>query len=290
METLTVIKIGGNIIDDEIKLAAFLDSFAAVQGKKILVHGGGKLATRMADGLGIRQQLVDGRRITDGETLKIVTMVYAGFINKNIVAQLQARGCNALGLTGADGNALLAHKRETPASGGGAKPSGGEAMAPGKDAAPGARTVNPSIDYGFVGDVDAVDAVFLTQLLNQEKTLVVAPITHDGKGQLLNTNADTIAQEIARGLSRSFATSLVYSFEKSGVLLNAEDDGSVIGQINFSYYQELKQRQVIFAGMIPKLDNAFSALQSGVEKVIIGRAEELPQLLAGQSGTTIVHD
>ena len=265
METLAVIKIGGNIIDDEAKLAAFLDSFAAIKGKKILVHGGGKLATRMADGLGIRQQLVDGRRITDAETLKIVTMVYAGFINKNIVAQLQARGCDAMGLTGADGNALLAHKRGT-------------------------SVVNPAIDYGFVGDVDAVDAGFLTQLLNQEKTLVVAPITHDGKGQLLNTNADTIAQEIARGLSRSFATSLVYSFEKSGVLLNAEDDNSVIGQINFSYYQELKQQQVIFAGMIPKLDNAFSALKSGVEKVIIGRAEELSQLLAGQSGTTIVHD
>ena len=259
MHSLSIIKIGGNIIDDETKLAAFLDVFAAVKGKKILVHGGGKLATKLAEGLGIRQQLVDGRRITDAETLKIVTMVYAGTINKNIVAQLQARGCNALGLTGADGNAILAHKR------------GGAA-----------------IDYGYVGDVDAVDAVFLASLLEQGKVIVFAPITHDGKGQLLNTNADTIAQEIARGLSGVFATTLVYSFEKSGVLMNAEDESSVIGRIDPSYYQELKQRQVIFAGMIPKLDNAFAALRSGVGRVIIGRAEELPQLLAGQSGTTIV--
>jgi acetylglutamate kinase len=261
MNHLSIIKIGGNIIDDEAKLAAFLDAFAAVKGKKILVHGGGKLATKMADGLGIRQQLVDGRRITDSETLKIVTMVYAGTINKNIVAQLQARGCNAMGLTGADGNAILAHKRGTA-----------------------------TIDYGYVGDVDTVDAAFLTSLLEQDKVLVFAPITHDGKGQLLNTNADTIAQEIARGLSSTFETSLVYSFEKSGVLMNAEDESSVIGRINPAYYQELKQQQVIFAGMIPKLDNAFAALKSGVQKVIIGRAEELSQLLAGQSGTTIVHD
>jgi acetylglutamate kinase len=261
LENLYVIKIGGNIIDDETKLAAFLDVFAAVRGKKVLVHGGGKLATKLADGLGIRQQLVDGRRITDAETLKIVTMVYAGTINKNIVAQLQARGCNALGLTGADGNAILAHKRD-----------------------------HPSIDYGYVGDVDAVDAAFLTSLLAQDRVLVFAPITHDGKGQLLNTNADTIAQEIARGLSATFETSLVYSFEKSGVLMNAEDESSVIGRITPAYYQELKQRQVIFAGMIPKLDNAFAALRSGVGRVIIGRAEELQQLLAGRSGTTIVHD
>lgn len=258
---LSVIKIGGNIIDDEQKLAAFLDVFAAVKGKKILVHGGGKLATKVAEGLGIQQQMVDGRRITDAETLRIVTMVYAGTINKNIVAGLQARGCDALGLTGADGNAILAHKR-----------------------------VHPTIDYGFVGDVDAVNSSLLTSLLMQDKTLVFAPITHDGKGQLLNTNADTIAQEIARSLSSGFTTSLVYSFEKSGVLLDASDDSSVIGRIDPVYYQELKQQQKIFAGMIPKLDNAFSALNSGVQKVIIGKAEELPSLLTGKSGTTIVHD
>ncbi|HEY4205954.1 MAG TPA: acetylglutamate kinase [Puia sp.] len=280
MHSLSIIKIGGNIIDDEAKLAAFLDTFAAVKGKKILVHGGGKLATKMADGLGIKQQLVDGRRITDAETLKIVTMVYAGTINKNIVALLQARGCDAMGLTGADGNAILAHKRGSAAIGTAAQNTGSTS---------GDKPAQP-IDYGFVGDVDAINARFLTSLLEQDKVLVFAPITHDGKGQLLNTNADTIAQEIARGLSGSFQTSLVYSFEKSGVLMNAEDENSVISRINPTYYQELKQQQVIFAGMIPKLDNAFAALKSGVSKVIIGRAEELLQLLAGQSGTTIVHD
>jgi acetylglutamate kinase len=257
---LSIIKIGGNIIDDEAKLESFLIAFAAVPGKKILVHGGGKLATKVATGLGVQQQMIDGRRITDAETLKIVTMVYAGTINKNIVASLQAKGCNAIGLTGADGNVILAHKR-----------------------------VHPTIDYGYVGDVDSVDAALLTSLLMLDKTVVLAPITHDGKGQLLNTNADTIAQEVARALCRSFDTSLVYSFEKSGVLLNADDDNSVIGRIDPAYYKQLKEQQVIFAGMIPKLDNAFAALNSGVGKVIIGRAEQLPALLTGQSGTTIVH-
>jgi acetylglutamate kinase len=258
---LSVIKIGGHIIDDETKLAVFLDAFAAVKGKKILVHGGGKQATRMAADLGIRQELVDGRRITDAETLRIVTMVYAGTINKNIVAQLQARGCNAMGLSGADGNSILAHKRQ-----------------------------HPSIDYGYVGDVDTINAGLLTSLLLLDKALVFSPITHDGRGQLLNTNADTIAQELARELSGSFEVSLVYSFEKSGVLMDAADESSVIGRIHSAYYRELKEKQIIFAGMIPKLDNAFAALHSGVSKVIIGRAEELHQLLAGQSGTTIVHE
>lgn len=258
---LSIIKIGGNIIDDEDRLAAFLDNFANVPGKKILVHGGGKLATKVAEGLGIQQQMVDGRRITDAETLKIVTMVYAGTINKNIVAQLQARGCSAIGLTGADGNAILSHKR-----------------------------TNASIEYGFVGDVDLVNTSLLTSLLLLDKTLVFAPITHDGKGQLLNTNADTIAQELARGLGTSFEVSLIYSFEKKGVLLNADDETSVIGRINPSYYEELKNSGAIFAGMIPKLDNAFAALRSGVAKVIIGRAEDLPQLLNGSSGTTIQHE
>ena len=258
---LSIIKIGGNIIDDEVKLAAFLDTFAAVKGKKILVHGGGKLATKVAEGLGIKQQMIEGRRITDAETLRVVTMVYAGTINKQIVVQLQALGCPAMGLTGADGNAILSHKR-----------------------------VHASIDYGFVGDVDVVNTSLLTSLLLLEKVLVFAPITHDGKGQLLNTNADTIAQELARALSTGFDVSLVYSFEKSGVLLDADNDATVINRIDPAYYQELKDKQLIFAGMIPKLDNAFAALRSGVGKVIIGRAEELPQLLAGQAGTTIVHE
>jgi len=258
---LSIIKIGGNIIDDEAKLANFLDIFAAVEGKKILVHGGGKLATKVAEGLGIKQQLVDGRRITDGETLKVVTMVYAGTINKNIVAQLQSRGCDAIGLTGADGNSIRAHKR-----------------------------VHPEIDYGYVGDVDSVDAAFLTGLLMLNKTLVFAPITHDGNGLLLNTNADTIAQELARGLSRSFDVNLVYSFEKGGVLLDTNNEDTVIPRIGPTQYDDLKAKQLIFAGMIPKLDNAFAALHSGVKRVIIGRAEELPLLLAGKAGTTIVNE
>ncbi|HEV2481134.1 MAG TPA: acetylglutamate kinase [Puia sp.] len=257
---LSIIKISGNIIDDDSRLSAFLDDFAAVPGKKILVHGGGKLATKVAEGLGVQQQLVDGRRITDAETLKIVTMVYAGTINKNIVAQLQARSCSAIGLTGADGNAILAHKR-----------------------------MNAGIDYGYVGDIDVVNTSLLTSMLLLDKTLVFAPITHDGRGQLLNTNADTIAQELARALSAGFEVSLIYSFEKSGVLLNADDDASVIGRLTASEYEDLKNRRVIFAGMIPKLDNAFAALRSGVARVIIGRAEELPLLLAGRSGTTIQH-
>ncbi|HEY6900504.1 MAG TPA: acetylglutamate kinase [Puia sp.] len=258
---LSIIKIGGNIIDDEDRLAGFLDSFAAVPGKKILVHGGGKLATKVAEGLGVQQQMVDGRRITDAETLKIVTMVYAGTINKSIVAQLQARGCSAIGLTGADGNAILSHKR-----------------------------THASIDYGWVGDVDSVNTSLLTSLLMLDKPLVFAPITHDGKGQLLNTNADTIAQELARGLSTGFEVTLVYSFEKSGVLRDASDESSVIGRINPAYYEELKASGAIFAGMIPKLDNAFAALRSGVKKVIIGKAEELPSLLTGATGTTILHE
>ena len=245
MEIVYVIKIGGNIIDDEEKLASFLTSFAAIKEKKILVHGGGKLATKMAGQLGIQQQMVEGRRITDAETLKIVTMVYAGLINKDIVARLQANNCNALGLSGADGNSMLAHKRI----------SGGEGL-----------------DYGFAGDVDEVNSAFLKLLLEQEITLVLSPITHDRKGQLLNTNADTIAQETARALSALYDVHLVYSFEKAGVLLNAEDESSVIPIIDKNKYAELKGQGLVFAGMIPKLDNAFAALDSGVRKVIIGKA------------------
>lgn len=261
MSDLFVVKIGGNIIDDEKKLISFLQDFAAVKGKKILVHGGGKLATRMAEQMNIPQQMVDGRRITDAETLKIVTMVYAGYINKNIVAQLQANGCNAIGITGADGNAMLAHKRK-----------------------------HATLDFGFVGDVDAVNTSLLKTLLDQDITVVMAPITHDKKGQLLNTNADTIAQELANSLSQLYNVQLVYSFEKSGVLLDANDDKTVISSINPSYYKQLRSEEKIFAGMIPKLDNAFAALDQGVSKVIIGKAEELQQLIAGKSGTSIVHE
>ncbi len=260
-ETLYVIKIGGNIIDDEAKLSAFLQIFAAVEGNKILVHGGGKLATKMAAQLGIEQQMIDGRRITDAETLKIVTMVYAGYINKNIVAKLQAAKCNAIGLSGADANFIKAHKR-----------------------------LHATIDYGFVGDVDAVNDTFLKDLIEKNLTVVAAPITQDGAGQLLNTNADTIAQEIAKAMSKYFQVQLIYSFEKSGVLLDIAKEDSVIPLINQKYYAELKSDNLIFAGMIPKLDNAFAALHDGVAKVIIGKAEELHLLISGNSGTTIQYE
>ena len=262
---LYVIKIGGNIIDDENKLTGFLKQFAELQAplqgpgvKKILVHGGGKLATKLAEQLGIQQDLRDGRRITDAETLKIVTMVYAGYINKNIVAQLQSYRCNAIGLSGADANAIQAHKRN-----------------------------HPEIDYGFVGDIDAINTELFKNLLEQDITIVVAPITHNKEGQLLNTNADTIAQEIAKALSKAFEVTLVYSFEKAGVLSDANDDNTVISKIGPISYKELKEKQAIFAGMIPKLDNAFEALNNGVSKVVIGKAENLEQLIAGKSGTTI---
>ena len=258
MADLYVIKIGGNIIDDETKLSSFLKSFAAINGKKILVHGGGKLATKLAEKLGVEQKIIDGRRITDAETLKIVTMVYAGYVNKNIVAQLQSFECNAIGLSGVDGDIILAHKRK-----------------------------HPVIDYGFVGDVDAVNTPLLKNLLEQNLALVFAPITHDQGGQLLNTNADTIAQEIAKAMSSEYETELIYSFEKTGVLLNVDDESTVITNINPSYYEELKAKEKIFAGMIPKLDNAFAALKSGVSKVIIGKAENLSALISGTSGTII---
>jgi acetylglutamate kinase len=260
MSSIIIIKIGGAVVDDEPKLGSFLKALAAVPGKKILVHGGGKLATRMAEQAGIPQQMVEGRRITDAETLKIVTMVYAGYINKNIVAQLQASGCNAIGIAGADGNAILAHKRK-----------------------------KGTVDYGFAGDVDEVNVSFIYAMLEQCDALVVAPITHDGKGQLLNTNADTIAQSLATGLSPHFEVSLVYTFEKSGVLRDAEDDRSVIRRIDRAVYAGLKEHNLVFAGMIPKLDNAFAALDSGVKRVIIGKAEDLLQLISGKGGTTIAH-
>ncbi len=258
-EALFVIKIGGNIIDHEIKLSSFLQSFAGVEGKKILVHGGGKLATKLAKQLGVEQQMVDGRRITDAETLKIVTMVYAGYINKNIVAQLQSYGCNAMGLSGADGTVIKAHKR-----------------------------IHPTINYGFVGDVDAINSALLKSLLDQNIAIVLAPITVDVNGQLLNTNADTIAQETAKALSSLYNVELIYSFEKSGVLLDVHDEASVIATINPATYKTLKEEKKIFEGMIPKLDNAFAALQNGVKKVVIGKAEELDQLISGNSGTSII--
>ena len=263
---LYIIKVGGHLIDNAPQLQDFLERFATLTaiGKKtdpsytILVHGGGKLATQLSEKLAIAPQIIEGRRITDTETLKIVTMVYAGYINKNIVAQLQSLQCNALGLSGADGNTVLAHKRQ-----------------------------HPSIDYGWVGDIEEVNTPFLEQLLLNGTVPVLAPITHDKKGQLLNTNADTLAQAIAVSLSKSFSTRLVYSFEKEGVLENADNENAVIPTINPTLYEQLKKNGQVHSGMIPKLDNAFKALQEGVEQVIIGKAEKLQQLTEGKAGTTL---
>ena len=260
-EQLIVVKIGGHIIDDEVKLLQFLKDFAAIDGKKILVHGGGKLATQLAERLGIAQTLVDGRRITDAETLKIVVMVYAGYINKRIVSLLQAQHCEAIGLTGADGNLIQAHKRN-----------------------------HPTINYGFAGDIDRLNSSLFADLLEKGNTLVIAPITHDGFGQLLNTNADTIAQEIARAMANVFSVNLIYSFEKRGVLLDMNDDASVVPSIGPSYYEQLKKEKKIFAGMIPKIDNAFAALKTGVQKVTIGKAEELKQIILNAAGTKITNE
>lgn len=256
--TLNVVKIGGNIIDDEARLSAFLADFSALPGAKILVHGGGKQATKLAEQLGIPQQMVDGRRITDAETLRIATMVYGGLVNKQIVAQLQALGCTAIGVCGADGDLLRAHKRR-----------------------------HPGIDYGWVGDIDTVNIPLLDRWIGQGITPVVAPLSHDGAGQLLNTNADTIAQEIAQAMSTAFAVQLIFGFEKSGVLLDVGDEASRIPSLHLTQYRQLRSQQVITAGMIPKLDNAFAALQKGVRKVIIGQAEKLPELVAGKNGTLI---
>jgi acetylglutamate kinase len=260
-EILYIVKIGGNIIDDAALLQNLLQQFAAIEGKKILVHGGGKLATRMGEALQVPQQLVEGRRITDAETLKIVTMVYAGYINKNIVAQLHALGCNTIGICGADGNAILSKKRSGTA-----------------------------IDYGFAGDVERVNTALLQDLFQSNEAIVVAPITHDGKGQLLNTNADTIAQELATALSTQFSTELIYSFEKAGVLQDVADESSVISRITASAYTGLKSSGAIHSGMVPKLDNAFTALRAGVQRVVIGKGQELTQLIKGSSGTSIVHE
>ncbi|HEY8687769.1 MAG TPA: acetylglutamate kinase [Chitinophagaceae bacterium] len=261
MEQLFVIKIGGNIINDQAKLSLFLKDFASIKERKILIHGGGKLATNIAQQLNIPQQLIDGRRITDAETLKVITMVYAGYINKNITALLQSNNCNAIGLSGADGNLVLGHKR-----------------------------VHPTIDYGFVGDIDSINSDWLDKLLHENLVPVIAPVSHDKKGQLLNTNADTIAQEIAKCMAEKYAVTLIYSFEKKGVLQNSDDEDSVIEEINTASYKHLKEKKIIHSGMIPKLDNAFAALNSGVKKVVIGKAECLGQLISGSSGTSIINE
>lgn len=258
METLYVIKIGGNIVDNPALLTECLQAFATVKGQAILVHGGGKLATSLASDMGVQQTMIEGRRVTDAETLKIVTMVYAGAINKNIIAQLLSIGVNAIGLTGADGNLIQAHKR-----------------------------VHATIDYGFVGDVDAVNKELIQSLLTSQMRLVIAPITHDGQGQLLNTNADTIAQSIAVAMAAQYHVHLIYGFEKEGVLADINDPNSIIAKIDQPSYAKLKEDKIIFEGMVPKIDNAYKALEGGVQSVIIGKAEKMNELINGTAGTTI---
>ncbi|WP_339650898.1 acetylglutamate kinase [uncultured Maribacter sp.] len=240
-DKLSVVKIGGNVIEDEKALDVFLTTFSKLEGLKILVHGGGKLATQLATKLGIESKLIDGRRITDKDTVDIITMVYGGLANKKIVAQLQSKNINAIGLSGADGNSIHAHKR------------------PVKD-----------IDYGFVGDIESIDSDLLTNLLSINLTPIFCAISHDGNGQLLNTNADTIAAEIAIGMASIYETTLYYCFEKKGVLLDITDDDSVVKHINTPKYNELLADGIIADGMIPKLHNCFYALQNNVEKVCLG--------------------
>ncbi|REE27563.1 N-acetylglutamate kinase [Winogradskyella pacifica] len=246
MKILKVIKIGGNIIDNEDALAAFITDFATLKGPKILVHGGGKLATKLANQMNIPVQMNEGRRITNADTLDIITMVYAGKINKNIVAQLQANTCNAIGFSGADGNTIVSEKRLT-------KP----------------------IDYGFAGDVKQVNTETLEILLKNNITPVFCAITHDKNGQLLNTNADTIASELAIGFASIYNTELYYCFEKNGVLEDVDNDDSVIENINTESYKTLKENKIIFEGMLPKLDNCFHAINKNVQKVCIGKSDML---------------
>ncbi|GHT38757.1 acetylglutamate kinase [Bacteroidia bacterium] len=246
MHQLTIVKVGGKIVEDQKSLKAFLKDFSLIAGYKILIHGGGSSATLLAEKLGIKSPMVDGRRITDEETLKVVTMVYGGWINKTIVAQLQALNLDAVGLTGADMNLVLAVKR------------------PVKD-----------IDYGYVGDIREVNAPVLKELLDQNYVPVIAPITHDGAGQLLNTNADTIAGEAAKGVAYDFHVRLIYCLDKKGVLSDARDENSVIQTLTKEDFLQYKKEGIIKDGMIPKLENAFEALASGVKEVILLRGDHL---------------
>lgn len=246
MKKLNIVKVGGNIIEKDEDLQAFLDAFAALPEPKILVHGGGKLASQLAECLDIPVNMVNGRRITDAKTVEVITMVYGGKVNKSIVAGLQARNCNAIGFSGADGNTILSVKRPVK-----------------------------EIDFGFVGDVVAVDSVLIDKLLSIGITPAFCAITHDGNGQLFNTNADTIACELARGLSDNYEVTLNYCFEKAGVLLDINDDNSVVKEINSDKYSELLDKEIIADGMLPKMENCFYALKGGVHKVQLGKSEML---------------
>jgi len=248
MDKLQVVKIGGNVIENREALLDFLKDFATLSGPKILIHGGGKEATQMAEKLGIEVQLIEGRRITDTQNLELITMLYAGKLNKTIVAHLQALGCNSLGLSGADGNSILAEKRPP----------------------------NP-IDFGFVGDLTKINNNLFEILLQNGISPVCCALSHDGKGQLLNTNADTIAATVAGAMSRNFEVHLNYCFEKNGVLLDLNDASSLIKTINENQYLNLKEEGILHTGMIPKLENCFNALRAGVKQVKIGNPKMITE-------------
>lgn len=253
-EKVTIVKVGGAVVEDTTQTAQLLDAFSRIEGRKVLVHGGGRRATQVAKSLGIESKMAGGRRITDAPMLQVVTMVYGGLVNKTLVAQLQALGVNALGLTGADIDVIRSHKR------------------PVKD-----------IDYGFVGDVERANENALSALLEAGITPVMAPLTHDGKGTILNTNADTIASETAKALARIYDTTLIFSFEKKGVLANADDDDSVIPVITREDYKRYIADGTVSGGMLPKLENAFNAIDAGVQRVII----TLATAIDGTHGTVI---
>ena len=254
-EKLTIVKVGGAVVEDEFQLAQLLKDFSAIEGRKVLVHGGGRRATQVASQLGIESKMVNGRRITDAAMLNVVTMVYGGLVNKNLVARLQANGINALGLTGADVNVIRSHKR------------------PLKD----------GIDFGYVGDVDRADGQMLSRLIEAGITPVMAPLTHDGKGNILNTNSDTIASETAKALAAYYDVTLIFSFEKKGVLRHPDDDDSVIPVITHTDFIKYKEDGTISGGMLPKIENALGAIDAGVKRVII----TLATAIDGQHGTII---
>ena len=254
-EKLTIVKVGGAVVEDEAQLTQLLKDFSAIEGKKVLVHGGGRKATKVAEALGIESKMVGGRRITDADMLSVVTMVYGGLVNKNLVSRLQANGVNALGLTGADMDVIRSHK----------------------------RPIKDGIDFGFVGDVDKANGQMLSKLIEEGITPVMAPLTHDGQGNILNTNADTIASETAKALAPYYDVTLIFSFEKKGVLRNPDDDDSVIPVITHADFIKYKTDGTISGGMLPKIENALGAIDSGVSRVII----TLATALDGQSGTII---
>ena len=267
-ESLLVIKVGGAVVEDERQLAQLLNDFRDIEGRKILVHGGGRRATAVAAQLGIETKMIDGRRITDAPMLDVVTMVYGGLVNKTLVARLQALGIDAIGLTGADANAIKSHRRPPIPL-----PTG--------------EGQGGALDYGFVGDVDAVAGSKIAHFIEAGITPVMAPLTHDGQGQMLNTNADTIASEVAKAMAaEGYDVTLVYCFEKPGVLRQADDDSSVIPVITADSFRELTANGTISGGMLPKLQNAFAAIRAGVSQVIITHATDL----RGEKGTKIINN